>query len=440
VGGSAERRNLRGELPFGLQRCDPEAPVLEADPAFYRDEPVYVANEQPVEEVRSWASARPGYEGIWLDRDHNGWISVGFSENAGARQRELEEAFPDVGVVAVEVPATEAELQALRNEVEAALEGLSSWALGHSVAQGMVEVSVPVLDEDTLVRFAPLAGPRLCVSGADPSEAVSDGPQPTGGDGWRLLGTDRTGPTYRTGVATTTEQYEQLWLEAGLTGEAPDVDFETEIVVWFGAVYGSGCPIRLDDVVINTTSRVVHGDFVLPGNPTVCNQDANPEAYVVALLRSRLPEAPFAVQLDADDPPAGAPEERTTVETDLRPAGSTATNDDLVVEFLDDIVAPGHDIFEPGLVIEDGYPWTVLIERACPIDVLGPLNGTMWRAADNALSTGPLATWAIDVGEDLVEAELLLTTDPAELTVRIDGIAITYEPIPASENVVMDCS
>lgn len=432
---SNDQGSASGELAFGLLRCDPDARVLQADPAFYRDEPVYVANEQPTEEVRSWAATRPGYEDIWLDRDNNGWISVGFSENAAARQEELEAEFPGVGVVAVHVPAGETELQALRVDVQAALQGLSSWGLGHTVARGMVEVSVPVLDEETLARLAPLAGPTLCVSGADPAEAVPDGPQPTEGAGWRLLGTDRTGTTYRTGVATSPEQYRDLWQMAGLAGDVPEVDFETEVVIWFGAVYGSGCPIRLDDVVVDTASRVVHGNFVLPGNPTSCNADANPDAYMVALLRSRLPEAPFVVQLDADDPPAGAPEERTTVQVDLRPAGSMASDDELVVEYLDDIVAPRYDVFEPGLVIEDGYPWIVLIERACPIDVLGPLNGTMWRAL-----TVPGDTSAGDVSDDLIEAELLLSTDPAQLTVTIQGNPMIYEPIAASEDAAMDCT
>lgn len=69
--------------------------------------------------------------------------------------------------------------------------------------------------------------------------------------------------------------------------------------------------------------RMVHGDFVIPGVHQGCNSDANPEAYVVAVERSSLPEAPFDVQLDVDDPPLGAPEERTTVTEDLRSPGAT---------------------------------------------------------------------------------------------------------------------
>ena len=427
-------------LPFGIQRCDPEMPTLRADSAYYRDQPIYVANEQPFEEVRAWAVTRPGFQEIWIDRQHNGWLAVGFSENAPARQAELETQFPDVGVVAVQVAATDAELQALRAEVQAAFEGLTNWGMGHSVARGMVEVSVPILDEATLTPLAPLAGPMLCVSGTDPGDAVPDGPQPTEGEGWRLLGTDRTGEVYRTGVATTQLQYEQLWERAGLPLTGPPVDFETEVVIWFGAVYGSGCPIRLDDVVVDIERRVVHGQFVQPGSPVACNSDANPEAYVVALSRARLPDAPFAIQLHSEDPPPGVPEERTTVQVNLRPEGATASPEDLVVQFLDGDPIPRPITFEPSLVIEAAYPSTVQLDLACSTDILGPLNGVMWRATSSVSSAGPPEEWTQGASNELVEAELLLTTNPAHLRVTVNDSPVDYEPIPASAHAQMTCT
>lgn len=442
-GAAGDQAPAEGELAFGLQRCDHDAPRLAAEPSYYRDEPIYVGNEQPTEEVRAWAQRQPGFEDIWIDRDHNGWITVGFSEGASDRQADLEAEFSGVGVVAVAVPVSDAELQALRSEVEAALDGLPSWASGHSVSRGRVEVSVPVLDEETLARLAPFAGTALCVDGKDPADAVIDGPQPTGGEGWRLLGTDRVGQAYRTGVATHDEQYADLWAESGLEEaglDRPEVDFETEIVIWFGAVYGSSCPIRMDDVIVDVENRVIHGLFVLPGNPTACTDDANAEAYVVAIPRQRLPEAPFDVQLDADDPPRGAPEERTTVLVDLRPAGAVATGADLEVVTLEDF-DPGPDRFEPGYVIEDGYPWVLAVDLHCSVDVIGPLNAVMWRAVDPALEPGQIPDgWIGPTGDDLVEAEFLLTSDPARLTITVDGATVTYDPIPAGEEAAMTCA
>ena len=77
---------------------------------------------------------------------------------------------------------------------------------------------------------------------------VPEGDQPTAGPGWRLLGHAKgTGEVYRTGVATTDEQLTALWRESGLRGDAPTVHWQAEIVVWFGAVYGSSCPVRLSN-------------------------------------------------------------------------------------------------------------------------------------------------------------------------------------------------
>lgn len=110
-----------GELPFGLTRCT--EPVLpSADPTYYRDEPVYVGDEMPIDEVRAWAEDQPGYAEIWIDRAHNGWVTVGFNEGAAARQADLVEAFPAVGVVAIDVAFGQAELDQLASEVVAVAE------------------------------------------------------------------------------------------------------------------------------------------------------------------------------------------------------------------------------------------------------------------------------------------------------------------------------
>lgn len=148
------------------------------------------------------------------------------------------------------------------------------------------------------------------------------GEQPTAGSGWRLLGEGLSGSAYRTGVATTPDQMSTLWEDAGLDGEPPSVDFATEIGVWFGAAYGSDCPVRLDGVVV--TGDVLHADVVLRGYAGGCNDDANPHAYVVAVERTMLPDRAFWIQLGADDPPRGQPEERTFVDVDLSEPGATS--------------------------------------------------------------------------------------------------------------------
>lgn len=128
------------------------------------------------------------------------------------------------------------------------------------------------------------------------------GEQPTAGSGWRLLGDGLSGSAYRTGVATTPDQLETLWEKAGLDGEPPSLDFATEIGVWFGAVYSTDCPVRLDGV--DVTGRVLHADIVLQGYPGDCSDDANPHAYVVAVERTMLLEERTVVEVDLSEPGA----------------------------------------------------------------------------------------------------------------------------------------
>src|SRR5262245_25969382 len=77
-----------GDDTASLPRCD-TIPAIQADPALYRDTPIYVANEMPADAVRAWAEAKPGFEEIWIDREHHGWLTLAFSRDAGARQAEL---------------------------------------------------------------------------------------------------------------------------------------------------------------------------------------------------------------------------------------------------------------------------------------------------------------------------------------------------------------
>lgn len=336
----------------GFPMCD-DVPQLTADPALYRDTPAYVENEQPTEEVLAWAEQQPGFSSIWIDRDHNGWVAVGFTTDVAERQAEIEDLFADDGVVAVEVPYTTDELLEVQQRLIALdIEGLGG--AGAMPDRGVVRADFGVLTPEVLSALAPLRGEPICVSGLPESEAVPEGEQPTGGEGWRLLGDDLTGATFRTGVATTPEQLAVLWAEAGLPGEPAEVNFETEIAVWFGAVYSSGCPVRLDAVVV--TGDTLHGDFVLPGNPGACPGDANPHAFVVAVERSMLPAGPFQVQLNAEDPPLGVPEERTLVAVDLSDPGSTATDEQIGLDAALVDASDDGTIATSGDIIEVGYP------------------------------------------------------------------------------------
>jgi hypothetical protein len=415
-----------------LPRCG-ELPRIEAPADAYRDEPVYVANEMPIEEVGAWARQQQGFEELWIDREHNGWITLAFSEDAQERRAEVAERFPDDGVVVVEVDWTMAELEALQQRVMDELAPAMDVASGIDVVHGVVGISVGVLTEERVAAVTDrFAGERVCLDGIDPGEAPPEGQQATTGDGWRLLAAEPgVGEPYRTGIATDEASYRELWRTIGLAGDPPEVDLDAEVVIWFGAVFGSSCPdLRFDDVVVDRDAGLVHAEIVLVDPPPACTDDANPYAFLVAVERGRLPVGPFAIQLGAEDPPPGAPEERTLVEVDLTEPGAVAAAADV----HDDPDLPPEPIVTSGDVIEPGYPAHYRLSVHCGIEWLGELNGVLWRTdvPPDSVDHVP-AGWqpSVDDQERLL-VELVLATDPPTLTATANGVSVVYEPATGS--------
>jgi hypothetical protein len=412
----------------GVPRCG-EIEWISAPAERYRDGPIYVANEQPTEEILAWASGQPGFEELWIDRDHLGWITVAFSTDADARQADLERLFPDVGVVAVEVEWSLAELEQLQQQIIdelGPLFGPSSWV---SVQQGVVGIGVGVLTPERLATIEERFGDQpICVEGMDPADAPAPGPQQPGGSGWRLLADEQgVGQPYRTGIASDPASYRQLWAEVGLPGDPPAVDLQSEVAIWFGAVYGSSCPnLRLDDVVVDLDRALVHAEIVLVDPPSVCTDDANPRAYVVALNRSKLPPGPFAIQLGADDPPAGAPEERTLVDVNLSQPGAVAGPEDV----HGDPSLPEPFVNESGAIIEPGFPAPYRLNVQCGIEWLGYVNDIAWRTdvPRDAVDFVP-PEWLSAVRDESIDLSILLNVDPEPaIEATANGHTVTYRP------------
>ena len=415
----------QGSIP----RCE-DVLRISAPAERYRDSPIYVANEQPTEEIRAWAAGKPGFEEIWIDRDHLGWITVAFSVDAQARQTELEQLFPEVGVVAVGVDWTMAELETLQQRVSNEIGPLfpvSSWT---SVTQGVVGIGVGVLTAERIAAIEQrFADEPICIEGADPADVPAAGPQAQQGEGWRLLADEQgAGQPYRTGIASDQASYQRLWTDIGLSGDPPPVEFQSEVVIWFGAVYGSSCPnLRLDDVVVEREKALVHAQIVLVDPPAACTADANPHAYLVALERARLPSGPFAIQLGADDPPAGVPEERTLVDVDLSPPGAVAGPEDV----HPDPSLPEPFVLESGSTIEPGFEYPYRLVVHCGIGWLGRFNDVAWRAdvPGGALDAVP-PEWqtAVDTSES-IELSIILRTDPEPVIIATaNGHTVTYRP------------
>jgi hypothetical protein len=413
----------------GLPPCD-EVPRISAPDDLYDDRPVYVGNEMPIDGVQAWASSHPGFETLWIDRDHNGWITVAFSENADDRQADVEAMFPDAGVVVVGVDWTMDELSALQESIPGRFEPGFVQTTGISVTQGVVTVGIgPLTAERIALATDELAGEPVCLEGIDPELVPEPGPQPQAGDGWRLLADEKTGHAYRTMIATDRADFEALWREAGISEPVPGFDFEDEIVIWFGAVYGSSCPnLRMDDVVID--DGVVYPEIVLVDAPMACTDDANPHAYVVAVERSALPSEGFVVQLQAEQPPPGVVDQQTIVLGDVTISGSYVAG--IREELPTD---PGPPSVKDGGVIEPGYPWMYQLYTHCGVEWLGEINGVQWRAesVDGSIDFVP-DDWRSEVDDSqYLTVEILLTEgDPPVLDATAAGHTVRY--LPATED------
>ncbi|MFP4073665.1 MAG: hypothetical protein ACLFVZ_06465 [Actinomycetota bacterium] len=402
----------------GVLRCG-ETSFPTADPSLYKDTPKYVGNEMPTEEVRRWASQYPDFVDIWIDREHNGWVAAGFTDDVAERQAEIEAEFPDDGVVAVQLDWTESELADLQERVVDELDGVVE-VLGSSIdsLRGYVWVNIDVLSEENLEAVADrFAGERICVDGLEPEDVVPPGPQPQAGDGWRLVLEEKgVGFPYETGIAWDTESLDDLFADIGLSRDVDvDVDFENEVVIWFGAVYGSSCPnIRMDDVVVDGDS--IYPVIVNTDNAMACTDDANPHAYVVAVERTVLPESPFYVVLDPD-----LTLERLKVDADLRQPGSTASPD----QVGPDPDPPERQPDGSGTIIETGFPWEYTVDLTCRFENIGEINSFEWVAAE------PIPDSWLEAAADAesVVVEVLLHEGPEPtLEVTFEGETVIYEP------------
>ncbi len=404
-------------------------PRIAAPDDWYRDTPVYVGNEMPVEAVRDWAATQPGFQTIWIDREHNGWITVVFDDSAVERQADLVRLFPDVGVVAVAVDWRLGALRNLQDRIGADLrQMLDSFSVGVLETQGVVSIGVGRLTEDQRVELAErYAGQPVCLSEPPPGSVPVPGPQPPSGTGWELLAAEKgVGRSYHTQLAWDAESLAALWRDAGLDDAVPTVDFQSKIVIWFGAVFGSGCDnLRLDDVIV--AGNLVYAEIVLPDSPVSCNMDANPFAFVVTLDRALLPGGPFSIQLDADGPPGGVPEERTNVDADLSVPGSTVEPDQItqgVFEPRDRYLQSG-DYIEPGFPPADPYRLFV----HCGIEWLGELNDVMWFTDEPM----PPEWQALVTDSETLDVSVMMSEGPAPtLRATAGGVTVVYRPTSES--------
>lgn len=397
----------------GVRSCnDIELPSAPED--WYDDEPVYVGNEMPVDAIRAFSSSLDGYVDIWIDRNHNGWVTVGFVDaDVESHQAALEAQFPDDGVVAVQLPFTPEELDRVAVRLQTELPDDMD-ARNVDYLRGSVMVYGGLLTDERVALIEDAVGSDpVCIDGIDPSMMPDRGPQQASGEGWLFLGVvdDYVGEVPV--AISDQESLKALWDSLSLAGEAPVVDFESHVAVAFPLGYSGSCPdTRFDGFV-------VEGDRVMPliAHITVaqgCTDDYNPRTYVVAVERDVFPSPPFhLVEWEHSS-------RALRVDVDLRVPGQAVG--DGVAEV--DIDRPRRATEMP-LVIETGFPWTITIDAECDPSYLGEINGVGWHAELGSLPS----EWADSEVDGLIDLELLLAEGPnPSLTASAGGVQVVYEP------------
>jgi hypothetical protein len=384
---------------------------------WYRETPVYVGNEMPIEEVRVAASAMAGYGGIWIDRRHNGWISVGFVDgDIEEHQRTLETEFPGIGVVAVRLEHTADSLREAAERIDDALPD-DMHAQNIDELRGYVNVYVGLLTPDRIAQVEDIAGDDpVCVDGIDPAALPDQGPQQVSGEGWLFLGV--VDQFFGENPLPITDQaaLESVWAALQVEGDVPAVDFENQVAVVFPIGYSGSCPdTRFDGLI-------VEGERMMPmiAHTTIaqmCTADYNPRSYLVAVDREAFPAPPFYLVEWEHSSIA------TLVNVDLRIPGQLIGEGDISqVE-----ISRPRRATEMPLVIETGYPSVVTIDLDCGISYLGEINAVGWyRDGDGDI---PPTEWVTAVEDGLLDVELLITEGPEPiLTASAGGVEIFYLP------------
>lgn len=391
---------------------------------WYADTPIYVGNEMPIDDVRAFAQTLDGFQEVWIDRAHNGWIGVGFDDaDIEAQQARLEAEFPGVGVVAVEMPFTPEELDEVFQDLQGGLPVGMEPASIYEV-QGYVEVWVGRLTTERVAAVSEVVGGApVCLSGQDPATTPAEGPQPEGGDGWAYLGeSDTMADTEYPRILADPAALSAMWDQLGITGEPPVVDYEKQVVFSLVIGHSSSCPdTRLDDVVVD--GRLVYAVIPSLTDEIACTADWVPRTYLVAVDRDRLPAPPF--QLSA------SPESwvtRVEVATDLRVPGSVPAHD----EVSPAEVVPVREVTPMPYMVEPDFPSPPLtIDPACGIDYLGQINHVHWHRAEGS---GMPEEWKAATIDGLLDLELMMTPGPEPtLTASGGGVEVLYLPGPETQ-------
>jgi len=224
-----------------------------------------------------------------------------------------------------------------------------------------------------------------------------------------------------TDVAANTTEFTALWSTLGLVGPPPEVDFESWVVFYFGAVESGSCPLgEIRGLTYNVGDQKIYPEIpiVIPPGTNTCTADANRHAVLVAVERDQLPDGGFSLWISADDPPGCCLDGVTFI----APGELTAPTD----AAYPPLGADGSlDIGESRIAYN--------VSTHCGVErLLVSINGRSWRATDldqtDAAGIDPVPSAWGQANQPVDLVVTLLDDATLEATGLGTDVTVTYTP------------
>ena len=111
---------------------------------------------------------------------------------------------------------------------------------------------------------------------------------------------------FGTDVATSSQEWDAMWLHLGLAGDPTPVDFATSVVFYFGIPESGSCPFGpVKHLVFDSDLGVVYPEVpvVIPAGTDACTQEAKRHAILVEVKSADLPAGGFSLWYTSQYPP-----------------------------------------------------------------------------------------------------------------------------------------
>lgn len=143
--------------------------------------------------------------------------------------------------------------------------------------------------------LASCMGQRLESSTTSPPPAVTTG-ELAGDRDWRIVAEGVNTGEEGVQVALDSAAFAEHFAATDI-GPLPSIDFDRELVIFLNPIVSAACPaLELTGLHLDVPSRLIFGVYGTPGSRTNCSDRAGAHLFVVAVLRSALPQGHMTVR------------------------------------------------------------------------------------------------------------------------------------------------